>query len=123
MGECQEASGATQALQKVRDLIISLEDCPGAHDFPLSLPSGSDDHVINEEEVVTIGDDENAIPDVDNTENIENAIENIENNINEQVAEESGNNNNNNNNNDNNNNNNNDNGDNNDNNSNDNNDN
>merc|ERR1719443_2408432 len=69
--ECQEASGATQALQKVRDLIISLEDCPGAHDFPLSLPSGSDDH---------------AIPDVDNTENIENAIENIENNINEQVA-------------------------------------
>lgn len=40
--ECSKASEVSKALQDVRNLIMSLEECPGRHDFQLVIPaSGS----------------------------------------------------------------------------------
>jgi hypothetical protein len=36
--ECKEASKVSESLQAVRDLIISLEKCPGRNDFKLQIP-------------------------------------------------------------------------------------
>lgn len=38
--ECKEASEVSKYLQDVRDLIISLQKCPGRDDFTLKIPSG-----------------------------------------------------------------------------------
>lgn len=37
--ECTEADVVSKYLQRVRDLIISLEECPGRNDFKLEIPS------------------------------------------------------------------------------------
>lgn len=37
--ECSEAAEVSQALQTVRNLIASLEECPGRNDFKLKIPS------------------------------------------------------------------------------------
>lgn len=36
--ECKEASQASEALQRIREMIISLEHCPGRNDFQLEIP-------------------------------------------------------------------------------------
>jgi len=37
--ECQEASAVSRHLEKVRELIVSLEECPGRQQFNLKIPS------------------------------------------------------------------------------------
>jgi hypothetical protein len=36
--ECEEASEVSKTLQRVRELILSLERCPGRDDFRLQIP-------------------------------------------------------------------------------------
>merc|ERR1719161_632468 len=40
--ECEEASEVSKYLQNVRDLIISLQNCPGRNDFALKIPTDKD---------------------------------------------------------------------------------
>jgi len=40
--ECEEATEVSKYLQDVRDLIISLQNCPGRDDFTLKIPSDQD---------------------------------------------------------------------------------
>jgi hypothetical protein len=40
--ECEEASEVSKYLQDVRDLIISLQNCPGRNDFKLKIPTDKD---------------------------------------------------------------------------------
>jgi len=40
--ECEEASEVSKYLQNVRDLIISLQNCPGKDDFALEIPTDKD---------------------------------------------------------------------------------
>jgi len=40
--ECDEAGSASKYLQAVRDLILSLENCPGRNDFTLKIPKPDD---------------------------------------------------------------------------------
>merc|ERR1712224_805509 len=40
--ECEEASEVSKYLQDVRDLIISLQNCPGRDDFKLKIPTDED---------------------------------------------------------------------------------
>merc|ERR1712182_130827 len=85
-GQCAESEDATEHLEKLRALIMNLEDCPGGHDFPLTLPSG--DEVINNDE--DHGDDnddnhgdnnnDNTIGDNNNAESEEWSLDNNNNN-------------------------------------------
>merc|ERR1719335_1758560 len=36
--ECDEAGEVSKVVQRVRDLIISLDECPGRKDFKLKIP-------------------------------------------------------------------------------------
>jgi len=37
--ECEEAKEVSEALQKIRELILTLEKCPGRNDFKLEIPT------------------------------------------------------------------------------------
>jgi hypothetical protein len=38
---CEEEDDVSEHLQRIRDLILSLEKCPGRHDFTLKMPEGA----------------------------------------------------------------------------------
>lgn len=59
--ECKETDEVSELLQKVRDLIISLERCPGRNDFRLQIP-------IEEDE----DDENNLMEEEDHDENAKN---------------------------------------------------
>jgi len=46
--ECAEAKEVSEALQKIRELILLLEECPGRNDFRLKIPK---EEPLSEEEV------------------------------------------------------------------------
>jgi hypothetical protein len=48
--ECKEAGLVTEVLQKVRELIISLSECPGRGDFHLQIPAEHDRETKTETE-------------------------------------------------------------------------
>jgi len=39
---CSEEDGVSEHLQRIRDLIVSLEKCPGRHDFKLKMPDDAE---------------------------------------------------------------------------------
>lgn len=40
--ECKESAEVSEYLEKVRELIMSLEECPGRNDFALQIPAGEE---------------------------------------------------------------------------------
>merc|ERR1719408_1136462 len=42
-GECKDTEEVSEHLQRVRDLIKSLEECPGRDDFKLKIPEDTDE--------------------------------------------------------------------------------
>jgi len=45
--ECKEAKEVSEALQKIRELILQLEKCPGRNDFKLKIPSSGCDETMS----------------------------------------------------------------------------
>lgn len=59
--ECKDAAQASKLLVQVRELILSLEECPGRNDFVLNIPSKDEIAQISKELEEEANDEENAV--------------------------------------------------------------
>jgi len=50
--ECAEAKEVSEALQKIRELILLLEECPGRNDFKLKIPEETEEKEKAVDEVI-----------------------------------------------------------------------
>merc|ERR1719261_62178 len=46
--ECAEAKEVSEALQKIRELILLLEECPGRNDFKLKIPEETEEKAVDD---------------------------------------------------------------------------
>jgi hypothetical protein len=58
--ECKEAKGVSETLTKIRELILTLEECPGRNDFALKVPEEEKPTEVAEESTEDFGEPDTA---------------------------------------------------------------